>query len=93
MSAPRPDAEDVFVDVAEQLETLPVTVARLLAEHQPDGQGRCQACTTGGRGTPSAPWPCGPYSVAKRADDAARADAAHDAEVAAFDAARRAAGA
>lgn len=50
------------------LATMPDSIARLLAEHQPDPQsGRCRACTTPGSGTPAAQWPCPVYRLAEQA--------------------------
>lgn len=41
---------------------------RMLEEHVPDGELHCQACTSGGTGARSTPWPCSLRTVA----DAAR---------------------
>jgi hypothetical protein len=46
-------------DLAEALARLPGVVDAILIRHVPDEHGRCRACTTGGTGRPSAPWPCG----------------------------------
>jgi hypothetical protein len=40
---------------------------RLLAQHVPDRAGRCVACTKGGTGLPSLPWPCSIYGIADMA--------------------------
>ncbi|GAA1276599.1 hypothetical protein GCM10009609_44490 [Pseudonocardia aurantiaca] len=60
---------DQWSGAAQALADMPYVVERITAAHVPDGNGRCRACTTPGRGTPRDPWPC---STAKLAD-AARA--------------------
>ena len=40
---------------------------QLLTDHVPDSRGRCQACTQGGTGIPTARWPCGPRRIAEAA--------------------------
>jgi hypothetical protein len=40
---------------------------RLLTDHVPNSHGRCQACTQGGTGMPTAHWPCGPRRIAEAA--------------------------
>lgn len=40
---------------------------QLLRAHVPDSSGRCRACTAGGTGAPSAPWPCVLRGVAELA--------------------------
>jgi hypothetical protein len=40
---------------------------RLLAQHVPDRAGRCRACTKGGTGLPSTPWPCSIHGLAELA--------------------------
>jgi hypothetical protein len=40
---------------------------QLLTDHVPDSSGRCQACTQGGTGIPTARWPCGPRRIAEAA--------------------------
>lgn len=44
--------------LALTLAAQPDVVARLLAQHVPDGQGRCRGCTRPGTGTPMGYWPC-----------------------------------
>jgi hypothetical protein len=56
---------------AAELATMPDVIERLLTAHTSTPDGRwCVACTTPGRGTPHAPWPC---PIAVMAADAARA--------------------
>lgn len=43
---------------ARELANLPGVAQRLLAEHLPDGRGRCRACTRPGTGIPGTAWPC-----------------------------------
>ena len=38
---------------------------QLLKAHVPNSRGRCQACTQGGTGIPTARWPCGPRRIAE----------------------------
>lgn len=52
---------------AATLSGMPDVVGRLLGIHRDDGTGHCLGCTTPGRGTPSAVWPCGIAVVAKLA--------------------------
>lgn len=40
---------------------------RLLAQHQPDRNGRCVSCTKGGTGLPSTSWPCSIHGIAELA--------------------------
>jgi hypothetical protein len=40
---------------------------QLLTDHVPSARGRCQACTQGGTGIPTARWPCGPRRIAEAA--------------------------
>jgi hypothetical protein len=55
---------------AAVLATMPDVIERLAAEHTPTPDGRwCTACTTPGRGTPQARWPC---ALAALAAEAAR---------------------
>jgi hypothetical protein len=54
--------------IAVQLARMPDVVARLLADHVPDGKGRCRGCGFPGTGSPYIPSPCGLWLVA----DAAR---------------------
>jgi hypothetical protein len=42
-------------------------IVRLLQEHVDDGRGHCRTCTTPGRGTPNASWPCGLFAIARYA--------------------------
>jgi hypothetical protein len=60
--------------IAGQLARMPDVVARLLAEHVPDGRGRCCGCGFPGTGTPYIPSPCDLWLVA----DAAHRIARHD---------------
>lgn len=52
---------------AVTLAGMPDVIGRLLAAHRNDGSGRCLGCTTPGRGTPNAVWPCGLAVVAEMA--------------------------
>lgn len=53
-----------WIRFAAALAAMPGVVDRLLGAHRDDGSGRCRACTTPGRGTPSTAWPCGIAAVA-----------------------------
>jgi hypothetical protein len=55
--------------IAQELAGLPGIVARLLAVHVPDSQGRCRGCTTGGTGVPGAAWPCSLHFYATAAQE------------------------
>jgi hypothetical protein len=47
---------------------MPDVIERLAALHVPTTpEGRCQACTTPGRGTPAASWPCSLATLAAEA--------------------------
>ena len=56
-------------DWATAAELAPMTEVwrQLLTDHVPNSQGRCQACTQGGTGIPTARWPCGPRTIAEAA--------------------------
>jgi hypothetical protein len=43
---------------ADELAPMVEVWLRLLTTHVPDDSGRCRACTAGGTGVPSEPWPC-----------------------------------
>jgi hypothetical protein len=43
---------------ADELAPMVEVWLRLLSVHVPDASGRCRACTAGGTGVPSEPWPC-----------------------------------
>lgn len=60
-TGPRPESSRMMAtnDFAEALAQLPGVVDAILVRHVPDEHSRCRACTTGGTGLPSAPWPCG----------------------------------
>ena len=51
-----------------ELATQRDVIERLMTDHRPNAAGLCVTCTTPGRGTPQAPWPCSLWSLA----DAAR---------------------
>jgi hypothetical protein len=53
--------------VAAQLACMPDVVARLLAEHVPDRNGRCLGCGFPGTGSPYLRSPCGLWLVAEAA--------------------------
>jgi hypothetical protein len=61
-------AQGTWVEFVAELATRWDVIERLQADHRPNSAGLCLACTTPGRGTPSAPWPCSMWSLA----DAAR---------------------
>jgi hypothetical protein len=42
-------------------------IERLTADHVPDAEGLCRACTTPGRGTPQKKWPCSLWTLANDA--------------------------
>jgi hypothetical protein len=52
---------------AAELAGMPDVIVRLLQEHVDDGSGHCRTCTTPGRGTPNAAWPCGLFAIARYA--------------------------
>jgi hypothetical protein len=54
-------------DFAAVLATMPDVIDKLSAEHVPTAEGRCRACTTPGRGTPNARWPCSMAAMAREA--------------------------
>lgn len=49
------------------LSTMTDVIERLSTTHVPDSDGRCQACTRPGHGTPYKPWPCSLWSLANDA--------------------------
>jgi hypothetical protein len=53
-----------WIQFAIALAGMPDVVSRIQDAHRDDGAGRCQACTTPGRGTPNAAWPCALAAVA-----------------------------
>jgi hypothetical protein len=57
------DEARAWARLIAQLALMPDVVERLRAAHADDGNGRCRACTTPGRGTPQVRWPCGPASM------------------------------
>ena len=59
--------EGDWVRFATALAGMPDVVRRLLDAHRDDGNGRCRACTTPGRGTPHTVWPCGIAAIAAAA--------------------------
>jgi hypothetical protein len=65
--------------VAAELAPMVEVWQRLLAQHVPDRTGFCRACTKGGTGLPTTPWPCvihGIADMARRSYDAERSRAA-----------------
>jgi hypothetical protein len=52
------DSAAEFQRVAEALAHMPALIARLLAEHAPDGDGNCRKCGRPGYGTPVVEHPC-----------------------------------
>ncbi|GAA1327259.1 hypothetical protein [Pseudonocardia xinjiangensis] len=71
-SIPSPDAPGTTAAaerqrVAVELAPMVEVWQRLLADHVPDGAGRCRTCTKGGTGLPSSPWPCSIHGIADMA--------------------------
>lgn len=66
VAEPSHDATRAWDEFARELATMEDVVTRLLIEHVPD-DGRCIACTTGGRGTPKLRWPCALWTLARAA--------------------------
>jgi hypothetical protein len=58
-----------YRSLVDELARNPAAVARLLAEHQPDEDGLCRACTRGGTGYRYVQWPCPVGAVALAARD------------------------
>lgn len=52
------DHVDHWNRVATVLAGMPDVIDRLTLSHRDDGSGWCTVCTTPGRGTPHAQWPC-----------------------------------
>jgi hypothetical protein len=63
------DAHDSFMRVADQLALMPETIARLIVDHAPDGNGYCRTCTRPGYGTPVIQHPCSVAALAIAALD------------------------
>jgi len=59
-SSPLLEQQRMAVELAPMVELW----QRLLRQHLPNAAGRCCACTKGGTGLPTTPWPCGIYRVA-----------------------------
>lgn len=59
---------DEWTDLVTVLAAMPDVWRRLLAEHVPDGHGRCCGCTVPGHGIPGASWPCSLHLLAARAE-------------------------
>jgi hypothetical protein len=55
--------------VADQLALMPETIARLIVEHTPNGDGYCRKCTRPGYGTPVVQHPCSVAALAIAALD------------------------
>ena len=62
-----PDVDPNDWTAAAELAPMTQVWRRLLEVHVPNALGRCQACTQGGTGIPTARWPCGPRKVAEAA--------------------------
>lgn len=56
-----------WVRFVAALAEAPQMCHRLMYEHRPNTFDRCVACTTPGRGTPSAKWPCSLFLIARAA--------------------------
>lgn len=54
-------------DLAAVMAAMDGVADRLLTAHIPDEHGHCLACTTGGTGTCTKPWPCAIHRVASMA--------------------------
>ncbi len=52
------DSAAEFQKLAAALALMPRSIARLLAEHTPDGDGHCRKCGRPGYGTPVVEHPC-----------------------------------
>jgi len=63
--SPAPELSDWAT--AAELASMTEVWRQLLTDHVPNSQGRCQACTQGGTGIPTARWPCGPRRIAEAA--------------------------
>lgn len=59
---------DAWTSFVEELSNRRDVIEGLMGAHRPDDFGRCIECTTPGRGTPQAEWPCSLWTLA----DAAR---------------------
>jgi hypothetical protein len=65
-SSPAPELSN-WVAAAGELAPMIGVWRQLLTDHVPNTHGRCQACTQGGTGIPTARWPCGPRRIAEAA--------------------------
>jgi hypothetical protein len=52
------DGAASYERVVDQLALMPDVISQLLRDHESDSSGRCQGCTKGGTGYPSAVYPC-----------------------------------
>lgn len=69
------DPADRAGALARELSRWPDLVARLLAEHRDDGNGRCTGCRVPGYGLPGAErWPCAVARLAREAQQLAEQD-------------------
>lgn len=59
--------DDEWFQLVAQVAKMPEVIVSLLAEHRPDSDGRCVACTQGGRGSPLVKFPCTLYALASAA--------------------------
>lgn len=66
------DSAAAFQRLAEGLALMPKVIARIVAEHTPDGGGYCVRCRRSGYGTPVVEHPCGVASLAIAALDVRR---------------------
>lgn len=60
-------SEQTWRELVRMLAGMPLARENLLTEHVSDGKGKCRKCTTPGRGTPQAPWPCTLWKLADAA--------------------------
>lgn len=58
------DSAAEFQRLAGVLAVMPQSIARLLAEHTPDGDGNCRRCGRPGYGTPIVEHPCAVAALA-----------------------------
>ncbi|OZM77814.1 hypothetical protein [Pseudonocardia sp. MH-G8] len=60
-------AQGSWAEFVLELATRRDVIERLMADHRPNAAGLCVKCTTPGRGTPRAAWPCSLWTLADSA--------------------------
>lgn len=65
-------AQETWSAFVETLSRMPDVIVRLVEQHAPTADGMCMACTYGGTGRRTTPWPCSIHGLAERASELRR---------------------